>query len=93
MTTSQRPTEGPNDPERRRFVQMLGMGGLVIAAGPGGIRRLDDAERLLATWAEPCSPVAYVTRHDDGLSSIMCHRSEMCQGIRTSRPMTIAGAT
>ncbi len=90
MTTSQRPTEGPNDPERRRFVQMLGMGGLVIAAGPGGIRRLDDAERLLATWAEPWSPVAYVTLHDDGLVSIICHRSEMGQGIRTTMPMIIA---
>jgi len=94
MTTPQRPTEGPtegpNDPERRRFVQMLGIGGLVIAAGPGGVRRLDDAERLLATWADPWSPVAYVTLHDDGQVSIICHRSEMGQGIRTTMPMIIA---
>jgi hypothetical protein len=51
---------------------------------------LDDAERLLATWAEPWSPVAYVTLHDDGLVSIICHRSEMGQGSRTTMPMIIA---
>jgi len=80
----------PTDPQRRRFVQLLGMGGLVIAAGPGGIRRLDDVERLTATWAEPWSPVAYVTLFDDGMVSIICHRSEMGQGIRTTMPMIIA---
>ncbi|MDP1860659.1 MAG: molybdopterin-dependent oxidoreductase [Gemmatimonadaceae bacterium] len=80
----------PIDPTRRRFVQLLGMGGLVIAAGPGGIRRLDDVERLTATWAEPWSPVAYVTLFDDGMVSIICHRSEMGQGIRTTMPMIIA---
>ena len=80
----------PADPERRRFVQLLGMGGLVIAAGPGGVRRLDDVERLAATWAEPWSPVAYVTLNDDGMVTIICHRSEMGQGIRTTMPMIIA---
>lgn len=80
-----------NDPlERRRFVQLLGMGGIVIAVGPSGIRRLDDAERLAASWAEPWSPVAYVTLHDDGLVTLICHRSEMGQGIRTTMPMIIA---
>lgn len=80
----------PTDPERRRFVKLLGMGGLVIAAGPAGIYRLDDGERRQATWAEPWSPVAYVTLHDDGLVTIVCHRSEMGQGIRTTMPMIIA---
>lgn len=68
------------DPERRRFVQLLGMGGVVLAAGPDGIRRLSDAERLTASFAEPWSPVAYVTLHDDGMVSIICHRSEMGPG-------------
>jgi isoquinoline 1-oxidoreductase beta subunit len=80
----------PADPQRRRFVQLMGMGGLVIVAGPNGVRRLDDAERLLAGWAEPWSPVAYVTLHEDGLVTIICHRSEMGQGIRTTMPMIIA---
>ncbi|MEP7347005.1 MAG: hypothetical protein ABI877_17170, partial [Gemmatimonadaceae bacterium] len=68
---------------RRRFVQLLGMGGLVIAAGPLGIRRLDDAESLAATLADPFSPHAYVKLHEDGTVTIVCHRSEMGQGIRT----------
>ena len=76
--------------ERRRFVQLMGMGGIVIAVGPSGIRRLDDAERLAASWAEPWSPVAYVTLHDDGMVTLICHRSEMGQGIRTTMPMIIA---
>jgi isoquinoline 1-oxidoreductase beta subunit len=78
------------DMERRRFVQMLGMGGLVIAAGPLGIRRLSDAESLVASLAEPFSPHAYVTLHDDGTVTIVCHRSEMGQGIRTTMPFIIA---
>ncbi|MFI5309828.1 MAG: molybdopterin cofactor-binding domain-containing protein [Gemmatimonadales bacterium] len=83
-------TDAPADPARRRFVELLGMGALVIAAGPGGIRRLDAAERLAATLAEPWSPVAYVVVHDDGMVTIICHRSEMGQGIRTTMPMIIA---
>ena len=78
------------DMQRRRFVQLLGMGGLVVAAGPLGIRRLNDAESLLATLAEPFSPHAYVTLNDDGTVTIICHRSEMGQGIRTTMPMIIA---
>ena len=87
---SDQTSNSPTDPTRRQFVQLLGIGGIVIAAGPGGVRRLDDAERLLATWAEPWSPVAYVTMQDDGIVSIICHRSEMGQGIRTTMPMIIA---
>ena len=78
------------DPGRRRFVQLLGMGGLVIAVGPDGIRRLNAAERMAATVAEPWSPVAYVMVQDDGIVTIICHRSEMGQGIRTTMPMIIA---
>src|ERR1035437_10314160 len=76
--------------ERREFIQLLGVGGLVIAAGPAGIRRLGAAERLAARFAEPWSPVAYVIVHDDGILTIICHRSEMGQGIRTTMPMIIA---
>ena len=78
------------DIDRRRFVQLLGAGGLVIAAGPLGIRRLDAAESLATTLADPFSPHAYITLHDDGTVTIVCHRSEMGQGVRTTLPMIIA---
>ena len=76
--------------DRRHFLQLLGASGLVIAVGPSGIRRLEAAERLSGTWAEPWSPVAYVSIGRDGAVTIICHRSEMGQGIRTTMPMIIA---
>ena len=38
--------DSPHDLQRRAFIQLLGIGGLVIAFGPGGARRLDAAEPL-----------------------------------------------
>lgn len=75
---------------RRHFLKLLGVGGLVLVAGPGGVTRLDAAGRRLLTWAEPWSPVAYVSLQDDGTVTLVCHRSEMGQGIRTTMPMIIA---
>ncbi|MGQ0650232.1 MAG: molybdopterin cofactor-binding domain-containing protein [Gemmatimonadaceae bacterium] len=88
--------EGPEeadatiDTRRRDFVKLLGVGGLIIAAGPAGIRRLDSAERLLGAAADPWSPHVYVRVGEDGLVTILCHRSEMGQGIRTTMPMIVA---
>jgi isoquinoline 1-oxidoreductase beta subunit len=78
------------DMERRRFVRLLGAGGLAVVAGPLGIRRVIDAGELLAAPAEPFSPHVYVTLHEDGAVTIVCHRSEMGQGVRTTLPMIIA---
>ncbi|HUQ80131.1 MAG TPA: molybdopterin cofactor-binding domain-containing protein [Gemmatimonadaceae bacterium] len=78
------------DIDRRQFVQMLGVGGLVIAAGPLGTRRLDDAESLASALAEPFSPHVYVTLQENGTVTIICHRSEMGQGVRTTMPLIIA---
>ena len=77
------------DMERRRFVRLLGAGGLAVVAGPLGIRRVIDAGELLAAPAEPFSPHVYVTLHEDGAVTIVCHRSEMGQGVRTTLPMII----
>jgi isoquinoline 1-oxidoreductase subunit beta len=77
----------PLELQRRTFLQLLGMGGLVIAFGPGGVRRLDAAEPLVT---DPWSPHVYVRVADDGIVTIVCHRSEMGQGIRTTMPMIIA---
>ncbi len=87
---SARELETPRDPARRRFLQLLGAGGLVIVAGPMGIRRLVDLGPRDAAGAEPWWPHAYVAVGEDGVVTLMCHRSEMGQGIRTTMPMIIA---
>lgn len=84
------PAGQPANPDRRHFVKLVGMGGVVLAVGAFGCKRWDDTEQPLATSGDPWSPVAYVTLHDDGLVTIVCHRSEMGQGIRTTMPMIIA---
>ena len=84
------PVDSASGLDRRRFLQLAGAGGLVIAIGPGGIRRLDAAETLGSDTAAPWEAVAYVTLHPDGSVAIVCHRSEMGQGIRTTMPMIIA---
>jgi len=80
----------PHDLQRRTFLQLLGMGGLVIAFGPGGARRLEAAEPVPGNTTGPWSPHVYVRIADDGIVTIVCHRSEMGQGIRTTMPMIIA---
>lgn len=93
-----RAADGAHEPQaidagRRDLLKLLGMGGLVFAAGPLGVRRLDAAERLAAGpngAAEPWEAHAYIRIADDGIVTITCHRSEMGQGIRTTMPMIIA---
>ena len=79
-----------SDTQRRDFVKLLGVGGLVLAASALGVRRLDAADGMFALSAEPWEPHVYVRIGDDGIVTILCHRSEMGQGIRTTMPMIIA---
>lgn len=81
---------GVLDAHRRDFLKLLGMGGLVVVASTLGARRLESADARFALDAEPWEPHAYVRLGDDGIITIMCHRSEMGQGIRTTMPMIIA---
>jgi isoquinoline 1-oxidoreductase subunit beta len=86
--------------DRRSFVKLLGLGGLVLAVGPAGVRRLGAGGRFLAPGedeentepldADDLAPHAYVRIADDGTVTITCHRSEMGQGIRTTMSMIIA---
>lgn len=80
----------PQDLQRRTLVQLLGLGGLVIAFGAGGVRRLEAAELAAGPAADPWSPHVYLRVAEDGIVTIVCHRSEMGQGIRTTMPMIIA---
>ena len=66
------------------------MGGLLVAASTLGVRRLEAADAPFAPNVEPWEPHVYVRLGDDGIITIMCHRSEMGQGIRTTMPMIIA---
>jgi len=75
---------------RREFLQLLGAGSLVIVAGPNGVRRIDPAAGGLPAAAEGWSPAVYVSVAEDGVVTLICHRSEMGQGIRTTMPMIIA---
>ncbi len=75
---------------RRDFVKLLGVGGLVIAASSLGVRRLNAADRHRVSNMEPWEPHAYIRISEDGIVTIICHRSEMGQGIRTTMPMLIA---
>jgi isoquinoline 1-oxidoreductase beta subunit len=84
------PTGTPPDRSRRRFLQMLGMGSLVVVVGPTGARRLRQAGSLDDAAADPWWPAVYVSVAEDGTVTIVCHRSEMGQGIRTTMSMIIA---
>lgn len=84
----------PNTPaglERREFVQLLGTGSLVLAVSLGGCRRLSDALRgAPRTATTSVTPAAYLRLDDTGTVTVICHRSEMGQGIRTSVAMIVA---
>jgi isoquinoline 1-oxidoreductase beta subunit len=76
--------------ERREFLQSFVAGGLVLAVGSAGCRRVDDDLRGAAEASGGMTPVAWVRLDLAGTVTIVCHRSEMGQGIRTSMAMIIA---
>ncbi len=77
--------------ERREFVQLLGAGGLVLVVSLSGCRRLSDALRgAPKTATTTVTPAAYLRLDDTGTVTVICHRSEMGQGIRTSVAMVVA---
>jgi isoquinoline 1-oxidoreductase beta subunit len=77
--------------ERREFVQLLGTGGLVLVVSLSGCRRVSDALRgAPKTATTTVTPAAYLRLDDTGTVTVICHRSEMGQGIRTSVAMIVA---
>ena len=79
---------------RRRFLQgVTALGGLVLAAGfPSPLRAADPpkygADGMPNGWVD--DPLVFVAIGADGTVSIVCHRSEMGQGVRTGMPMIVA---
>jgi isoquinoline 1-oxidoreductase beta subunit len=79
---------------RRGFLAGLSaLGGLVLAVGfPASLRAQDPpkygADGMPNGWVD--DPLAFVAIGEDGTVSIVCHRSEMGQGVRTGMPMIVA---
>jgi len=97
-STADRPSsDGPliiANVSRRRFLQgVSALGGLVLAVGfPSALRAADPpkygADGMPNGWVD--DPLAFVSIAEDGTVTIVCHRSEMGQGVRTGMPMIVA---
>jgi isoquinoline 1-oxidoreductase beta subunit len=79
---------------RRRFLQgVSALGGLVLVVGtPSAVRAADPpkygADGMPNGWVD--DPLAFVSIAEDGTVTIVCHRAEMGQGVRTGMPMIVA---
>ena len=76
--------------DRREFLAAAGAGSLVLAVGASGCSRVDDDLRGANKPTLTITPVAHVRLDDTGTVTVVCHRSEMGQGIRTTMAMVIA---
>lgn len=75
---------------RREFLQRTGRaGGLVFALSATAACQPDSNDDVEAD-AGSLAPNVYVNVRDDNIVEIVCHRSEMGQGIRTCLPQVIA---
>lgn len=79
---------------RRGFLQgMSALGAFVLAAGFSSTARAADppkygADGMPNGWRD--DPLVFVAIADSGIVTIVCHRSEMGQGVRTGMPMIVA---
>ena len=78
---------------RRQFLRGMSLGGLVLALGYPSSAKAEEAKKYGADdmpdgWVD--DPLAFVSIDEDGTVTIVCHRSEMGQGVRTGMPMIVA---
>ena len=83
---------------RRSFIKHMTLSGLVLAVGLPSLTTADEtapatsdkygADAMPNGWID--NPLVFVAIAPDGKVTIICHRSEMGQGIRTSLPMVVA---
>src|SRR6267154_36054 len=78
---------------RRRFLRDISVGGLILAAGIPNATRAADAPKYGADgmphgWVD--NPLVFVAIGENGIVSIVCHRAEMGQGVRTGMSMIVA---
>jgi isoquinoline 1-oxidoreductase beta subunit len=77
--------------DRREFLAAAGAGTLVVAVGAQACSRVDDDLRGVERKPSlTITPLAHVRLDDTGTVTVVCHRSEMGQGIRTTMAMVIA---
>ena len=78
---------------RRQFLG-TSLGAFVLAAGLSSTAEAADEPKKYGRdgmpngWTD--SPLTFVSIADDGTVTIVCHRSEMGQGVRTGMPMIVA---
>lgn len=80
----------PRTMRRREFVESLVAGGLVFAVAGTGCRRLGSDPPPRQIPGNVLEPAVYVRLDDTGAVTVICHRSEMGQGIRTTLAMAVA---
>src|SRR6185295_12409 len=79
---------------RRKFLRgATALGGLVLVVGlPNALRAADPpkygADGMPHGWVD--NPLVFVAIGENGIVSIVCHRSEMGQGVRTGMAMIVA---
>jgi isoquinoline 1-oxidoreductase subunit beta len=77
--------------DRRQFLEALG--GLVLVASAAGIVKAEDARKYGAD-AMPNGvsddPLTFIAIGKDGIVTVVVHRSEMGQGVRTGLPLIVA---
>jgi isoquinoline 1-oxidoreductase beta subunit len=84
---------------RRTFLKQFALSGFVLAAGFPALALADEtaapatqdkygADAMPHGWVD--NPLVFVAIASDGTVTIVCHRSEMGQGVRTSLPMVVA---
>lgn len=84
---------------RRAFLKQMALTGFVLAAGFPSLLKADEtgvpaskdkygADAMPHGWVD--NPLVFVAIAADGAVTIVCHRSEMGQGVRTSLPMVVA---
>jgi isoquinoline 1-oxidoreductase beta subunit len=80
---------------RRNFVKGFALSGLVLAVGLPRLSKAEDEDEakygrdaMPNGWVD--NPLVFVSIAADGTVTIVAHRSEMGQGVRTSLPMVVA---
>jgi isoquinoline 1-oxidoreductase beta subunit len=77
---------------RRNFIRGFALTGLVLAVGMPSVLWAEDIKYgrngMPEGWVD--NPLVFVSIAEDGTVTIVAHRAEMGQGVRTSLPMVVA---